>query len=318
MKRDVSVSLFGKLLTIGSVPKQSITDLLTITEFYRRGKQPRLDSQRLQAIDEVLADTDGDIHSLLDLRSTVESMRSEKEAASFDAETYYTAERVSEYSSEFIVPQDRHTRRCVYLLNASSRTNIVLDLGCGSGLSSKVLQSSFGFVIGLDLSSAMLAQFDPRVGDCILGSMAQPLPFRGKVFDACSSTSAVHYLLNKPSELSTLLTSLDRTVSGDCAFQLFPRGGLPELAQIQAVSPFSGFLVVGDKPHRKDSRWYVLLSRTAELPGECMLFPGASCLQRLDHDRGCIDGEYWDWLEREHVRFTRRQIRIGLPSQPHC
>ena len=164
----------------------------------------------------------------------------------------------------------------------------------------------------------MLDSFPTRLGDCILASMAQQLPFRPKIFDSCSSTSAVHYVLNKPTELSTMISSLDKTVIGDSAFQLFPKD-VADLEQIKTWSPWSGFTIVGDKPHKKDVRWYVLLSRSAKpatFP-QCHLFPGATCLQAFTHSRASIDQEYWEWLDREHARFCKRQIRIGQPFDPH-
>ena len=88
-----------------------------------------------------------------------------------------------------------------------------------------MFQGAGHFVIGTDLSSAMLEQHQ-GAGDVILADMGQPLPFRAGAFDAAFSVSAIHYLSrgdgDKPEQrmrafFGTLCSSLAAPPSADIA-----------------------------------------------------------------------------------------------------
>ena len=309
-------SLFGKTRDIGSVPNGLVTDILTVLEAYRRSKQPRLSDERIACLEAALAVNPQEIRSLRDLKDFVELCRHERESSEFDADTHYDASRVSAYSSQFAVPQDRHTRRCIYLLDggAHSKKETVLDIGCGSGLSTRTLSGYYGFVIGVDASRSMLECASSVSSDYVLANFGHRLPFRANVFDLGSSTSAVHYLLNHRMRLDCLIKELNRICVGDVAWQLFPRGGMDDLLEISSL-PYE-MHIFKDRPHRGDKdRFYVLLTRNFRSDNNCKLFEPAKCLQCMTNNKRAkeaeiIEQEHWDWLHREHDRFHRRQLRI--------
>lgn len=95
------------------------------------------------------------------------------------------------------------THRALDLLNLSD-PSLILDIGCGSGLSGEILTAAepSHTWVGVDISSSMLsiARFQRDVdGDLLLGDMGQGLPFRPGSFDAAVSISAVQWLCNAES-----------------------------------------------------------------------------------------------------------------------
>jgi 18S rRNA (guanine1575-N7)-methyltransferase len=109
----------------------------------------------------------------------------------------------------------------------ASRNPLVLDIGCGSGLSGDILSTEGVAWLGSDISSDMLAlanspahcymtrpcdrsnveggsggespgpSLGPGLGPCLgllLSDMGQGLPLRPSLFDACISISAVQWL----------------------------------------------------------------------------------------------------------------------------
>lgn len=75
---------------------------------------------------------------------------------------------------------------------------LLLDIGCGSGLSGETLSEHGHQWIGLDISPSMLniALEREAEGDLILGDMGQGLGLRPGVIDGAISISAVQWLCN--------------------------------------------------------------------------------------------------------------------------
>merc|ERR1719213_970435 len=75
---------------------------------------------------------------------------------------------------------------------------MILDIGCGSGLSGGVLSEEGHEWIGLDISPAMLQVALDREtsGDMMLSDMGQGFNFRPGSFDGAISISALQWLMN--------------------------------------------------------------------------------------------------------------------------
>jgi 18S rRNA (guanine1575-N7)-methyltransferase len=80
---------------------------------------------------------------------------------------------------------------------------LILDLGCGSGLSGEAVAEAGHVWVGLDISRAMLevaqrrgAESSNGSGDLVLRDLGSGVPFRPGVFDGAVSVSAVQWLCN--------------------------------------------------------------------------------------------------------------------------
>ena len=113
---------------------------------------------------------------------------------------YYNDVEYAKYTTSSRIQhiQDSMTHRALELLNLDS-PSLVLDVGCGSGLSGEILSQEGHEWIGMDISPSMLdiaLQRDDVDGDLFLADMGQGLPFRAGTFDAAISISAIQWLCN--------------------------------------------------------------------------------------------------------------------------
>lgn len=161
------------------------------------------------------------------------------------------------------------------------QTCLILDIGCGSGLSGEVLDEQGHIWIGIDISKSMLDVALERQceGSLVLGDMGQGMPFKAGTFDGVISISALQWLCNadKTSHnphkrlytfFSTLFSSLTR--AGRAVFQFYPENAQQiEMITSQAMKAgFYGGLVV-DYPNSSKAKKYFLVlmtGGTGELP----------------------------------------------------
>ena len=182
----------------------------------------------------------------------------EKEARKYDS------------SSRMVGVQREITERAIELLRLDdSHPSLVLDIGCGSGLSGQVLEEKGHVWVGCDVSRDMLNVAQERVqsqeqsknamnmehddesddddddnnhgpstGDLLHHDMGTGLPFRAATFDACISISALQWLCYSNSAQQNPKRRLTRFFSS--LYQVLKRGGravlqfYPETAE-QAV-----------------------------------------------------------------------------------
>lgn len=143
---------------------------------------------------------------------------------------------------------------------------LLLDIGCGSGLSGESISDHGHQWIGLDISQSMLSVALERdvEGDLIHSDMGQGLALRSGVIDGAISISAVQWLCNadKSSDeprlrLKAFFESLYRCIGrgARAVFQFYPEN----LAQRELILGFAmraGFAggVVVDYPHSTKRR----------------------------------------------------------------
>lgn len=165
--------------------------------------------------------------------------------------------------------------RAVELLALPEDENcLILDIGCGSGLSGGVLEEAGHTWIGVDISHAMLdVALEREVeGDLILGDMGQGMPFKPGTFDGAVSISALQWLCNAdkrshhpPKRLYTFFSTLFAALTREarCVFQFYPENGEQiEMVTAQAMKAgFYGGLVV-DYPNSTKAKKYFLVLMT--------------------------------------------------------
>ncbi|XP_027332404.1 18S rRNA (guanine-N(7))-methyltransferase RID2-like isoform X2 [Abrus precatorius] len=143
---------------------------------------------------------------------------------------------------------------------------LLLDIGCGSGLSGETLSESGHHWIGLDISPSMLnIALEREVeGDLLLDDMGQGLGLRPGVIDGAISISAVQWLCNADKSshnprlrLKAFFTSLYKCLANGAraVFQVYPEN-LDQRELILNAAMHAGFAggIVVDFPHSTKRR----------------------------------------------------------------
>jgi 18S rRNA (guanine1575-N7)-methyltransferase len=169
------------------------------------------------------------------------------------------------------------TRRALELLNLDS-PSLILDVGCGSGLSGEILSSvpedegGPHTWVGMDVSASMLdvaLQRDVE-GDLLLADIGQGVPFRAGAFDAAISISAIQWLCNAESSETSpagrltrffngLYASLRRGARAVCQF--YPKNEVQRnMITAAAVKAGFGAGILEDDPGTKNVKLYLVLT----------------------------------------------------------
>ncbi|PNH11944.1 putative methyltransferase WBSCR22 [Tetrabaena socialis] len=128
--------------------------------------------------------------------------KSERPEHTAPPDIFYNEEEARKYTtnSRMIAIQASLTERALELmaLPADGLPRLLLDLGCGSGLSGEALSEAGHVWVGCDISAAMLdVAVDREVeGDLVLSDLGHGLPLRPGAFDGAISISAVQWLCN--------------------------------------------------------------------------------------------------------------------------
>ncbi|KAF2644156.1 S-adenosyl-L-methionine-dependent methyltransferase [Massarina eburnea CBS 473.64] len=142
-----------------------------------------------------------------------------------ESRKYTTSSRIQKIQSSM-------THRALSLLSLRS-PSLILDVGCGSGLSGEILSQTADegtpggphIWIGFDISSSMLGvALEKEVeGDLFLADAGQGVPFRPGTFDAAISISAIQWLCNAESSEESPAGRLSRFFGG--LYASLRRGG---------------------------------------------------------------------------------------------
>ncbi|CAN1165648.1 18S rRNA (guanine-N(7))-methyltransferase RID2 [Linum perenne] len=185
-------------------------------------------------------------------------------------EIFYNDSEARKYtsSSRIIKIQSQLSERALELLALPNDgvPRLLLDIGCGSGLSGETITENGHEWIGLDISESMLDIAVEREvdGDLMLHDMGQGLPFRPGTIDGAISISAVQWLCNADKSshepwkrLKAFFGSLYRCLSrgAKAAFQMYPESVNQRELILRAAmqAGFAGGVVV-DYPHSTKSR----------------------------------------------------------------
>lgn len=176
--------------------------------------------------------------------------------------------------------QESMTDRAIELLELKEKDGpaLILDLGCGSGLSSQCIEEFGHKWVGVDISEAMInvAKERKQEGDLedlqiIQSDLGDGLPFRPGSFDGAISVSALQWLCNADKKshspakrllrlFSTLYTCLTR--EGRAVFQFYPENPAQvELINQQALKAgFTGGIVIDNPDSTRAKKFFLVLS----------------------------------------------------------
>ncbi|KAK8630278.1 hypothetical protein V6N13_079076 [Hibiscus sabdariffa] len=190
---------------------------------------------------------------------------------------------------------------------------LLLDIGCGSGLSGETITENGHQWIGLDISPSMLnvALQNEVEGDLLLGDMGQGLGLRPGVIDGAISISAVQWLCNADKSsheprlrLKAFFGSLYRCLArgARAVLQVYPEN-LAQRELILSYAMRAGFAggVVVDYPHStKKRKEYLVL--TCGPPSLSTAVPSG----KAEDGESCSDEESSGDEENQTVRNSDR------------
>ncbi|CAI6342030.1 unnamed protein product [Periconia digitata] len=189
-----------------------------------------------------------------------------------ESRKYTTSSRIQKIQSSM-------THRALSLLSLTS-PSLILDIGCGSGLSGEILsqtpdQGTPGgphIWMGFDISSSMLGvALEKEVeGDLFLADAGQGVPFRAGTFDAAISISAIQWLCNAETSEESPVGRLSRFFGGLYASlrrggravcQFYPKNDeQKKMVSQAAVKAGFGAGLLEDDPGTKNAKTYLVLT----------------------------------------------------------
>mmetsp|Transcript_37812 Transcript_37812/g.61486 ORF Transcript_37812/g.61486 Transcript_37812/m.61486 type:complete len:197 (-) Transcript_37812:979-1569(-) len=187
------------------------------------------------------------------------------------AERFYNKREAHKYteSGRLVQIQRSMAKRAVELLNLpKGKSCLLLDIGCGSAISSEQISREGHVWFGCDISRAMLELAKNRSsskGDLAEVDMGVGIPCRSGSFDGAISISAVQWLCvkqtptqNPTRRLNKFFKSLRRCLvfDGRAALQLYPENP-DQMNAILAAAKKAGF----DGSKRVDVQKYFVNSR---------------------------------------------------------
>ncbi|XP_045594143.2 18S rRNA (guanine-N(7))-methyltransferase isoform X1 [Procambarus clarkii] len=249
-------------------------------------------------------------------------------------QVYYGVDEARKYTqnSRVIEVQEKCTARAMELLALPDDTTaLLLDLGCGSGLSGETITEQGHMWVGMDISSAMLDTALEREvdGDMMLADMGHGVPFRAGMFDGAISISAIQWLCyadtanHKPAKrLYKLFMSLFASLArgSRAVFQFYPENDSQvELIVSQAMrAGFTGGLVV-DYPNSSKAKkiYLVLMTGGGSLPSG-LQDDGSNTTQALYQRRermkqirsGRQPKRVWILQKKERRRKQGKEVRL--------
>jgi 18S rRNA (guanine1575-N7)-methyltransferase len=218
------------------------------------------------------------------------------------------------------------TERALQILAIpEGRRALILDIGCGSGISGSVLSENGHIWVGMDISQSMIkiAKENETEGDLLLADIGQGLAFRPGTFDYAVSISVIQWLCNAEKSCHNPLKRLKvffqslyncLAMGARCCFQFYPDNPhqIDLITNAALENGFTGGLVV-DYPHStKAKKYYLFLQAgyTKDSLDEVMnTIPKAI----EDSDEECEQVDYN--RKRAELKKSRESRTVGYKSK---
>jgi len=233
-------------------------------------------------------------------------------------EIYYGDAEAAKYTNNTRIQQIQAdmTYRALELLNLPpGEPALLLDIGCGSGLSGEILDEEGYVWAGVDIAPSMLEVALEREveGDLFLQDIGQGFGFRPGSFDGAISISVLQWLLNAetshptsspPHRLTRFFTTLHSALRNPARaiLQFYPSSD-DQVQLITSIAQKAGFGggVVVDYPNSKKARKVFLCLFVGDGGG------AAAAQQQLPKGLEGEDGE-----DGARVTFEKRRQRESI------
>ncbi|CAK58491.1 unnamed protein product (macronuclear) [Paramecium tetraurelia] len=188
---------------------------------------------------------------------------------------YYNQQESVKYTNcnRIINIQTQLSERAIQLLDLNlDECSLVLDIGCGSGISGFYLTQEGVNWVGLDISESMLnvAQQEKTEGELLLCDIGQGFKFRPGVFDAAISISVIQWLCvsfkkseNPYRRCTVFFESLRNCLknNGRGVFQFYPENNeqINMITSAALRAGFSGDIVVDYPNSAKAKKLYLVV-----------------------------------------------------------
>ncbi|ELA41203.1 uncharacterized protein VICG_01802 [Vittaforma corneae ATCC 50505] len=193
------------------------------------------------------------------------------------AELYYDEKESKKYhkNSRIIKVQSEMAERAIDLLEIDDKSPLILDIGCGSGLSGKVLAERNCEWIGVDISPEMLkiASSNTSSSGLICFDIGNGFPFKEESFDYAVSISTVQWLFHSfqkdhipQKRIRSFFRSLYDTVKKRVVIQFYCSEKQVEMLKNEAIrAGFDGGLVT-DGENTKNCKNFLVLNKYTAKP----------------------------------------------------
>eukprot|EP00744_Colponema_vietnamica_P003192 GILI01004924.1.p1 GENE.GILI01004924.1~~GILI01004924.1.p1 ORF type:complete len:284 (+),score=76.50 GILI01004924.1:50-901(+) len=240
-------------------------------------------------------------------------------------EFFYNEDEAKKYaqSSRMIEIQSQMSARAIELLMLPQDSPcMILDIGCGSGISGGVLAEDGHYWVGLDISPSMLDVAVEREaeGDMLLNDMGQGFKFRPGSFDGAISISALQWLCNVDRKghepwkrLNVFFEALYNCLArgARAVFQFYPETAdqVDLITRASMRCGFAGGLVVDFPNSTKAKKYFLVLYAGMASGGGPVELPKA-----LGTEEGDVD-EHVAYSAHRSREERRRGKRVSVKSR---
>jgi len=229
---------------------------------------------------------------------------------------FYCSKQAAAYHSEANETiQKELTQLALSLLPSNAMDLAILDIGCGSGLSTKNLpQQSLGLDVSFDM--LQLASAPSSNVHAFVCASAYALPLRPKCFQYAISISMLQWLSSE--QMLTFFKELDRVCDGRAVLQVYPRDLSHATEMLHAARSCNKVaILLADFPHPNSAlKWFICVEQQQSISSDvvetickerCPLARRlqGTCSYTFRKARGLELGR----LEHEHVQYAWHAIR---------